>query len=200
MSIRLACKDDARAVLEIYGPFCNTPVSFEAGPPTVSEMQRRIRQTLAGLPWLVETDADSVRGFAYAGPHRSRQGYQWSVEVSAYVRAGWRGQGLGRSLYTSLFEILRLQGFYNAYAGIALPNAASVALHEAMGFRSIGIYHGVGYKAGAWRDVGWWELALRERGTDPAPPRDLPRLAASSDWPASLARLPPVRSEGMDRG
>jgi phosphinothricin acetyltransferase len=136
-----------------------------------------------------------VLGYAYAGAHGSRAAYQWSVDVSVYVREGARRTGVGRALYASLFAVLDLQGFYNAYAGATLPNPASVGLHESVGFRLVGVYRGVGYKLGAWHDVGWWHLPLRERVADPDPPADLPSVVGSEEWDAALTNgLPLLRS------
>ncbi|MEK7757267.1 MAG: arsinothricin resistance N-acetyltransferase ArsN1 family B [Planctomycetota bacterium] len=169
--IRLATLDDAVEVQHIYAPIVvETAVSFELEPPSVEEMRRRIETTLLTLPWLV-CACDGVIGYAYAGPFRSRPAYQWTVEVSAYVHVAHRGKGVARALYTSLFECLRVQGYRTALAGIALPNSASVALHERMGFRSVGVFHHVGYKLGAWHDVGWWELSLQSLPDPPSPPR-----------------------------
>ena len=108
-------------------------------------------------------------GCRTASSHRTRAAYQWSVDVSVYVHERARRRGVGRALYGALFGILRQQGFYSAYAGIALPNPASVRLHESMGFQPVGVYRSVGYKLGAWRDVGWWHLALRPAIEPPAP-------------------------------
>ena len=113
--------------------------------------------------------------------------YQWSVDVSVYVDEGHRHRGIGRALYTSLFALLRLQGFHAAHAGITLPNAGSVALHESLGFRRIGVYPGVGYKLGAWHDVGWWQLSLRERAASPGPPRALSEAQRDPAWSTALA-------------
>jgi phosphinothricin acetyltransferase len=121
-----------------------------------------------------------VAGYAYASRHRERRAYQWSVDVSCYVHRDFRRRGAGQRLYRRLLAILRRQGFFNAYAGIALPNEASVRLHERMGFRPIGVYANVGYKQGGWRDVGWWGLALAAPKPEPPEPialRDLgPRV------------------------
>jgi len=171
MTIRLASPKDAGQILEIYAPFCLTShVSFETHPPTVGELRQRIARTLTFLPWLVCEQDGLIRGYAYASRHRERAGYRWSVDVSVYVREGHRRKGLGRALYSSLFAILRLQGFYNVLAGIILPNPASVSLHESMGLRPLGVYQGIGFKCGRWHDVGWWQLALRPRVGDPEEP------------------------------
>jgi L-amino acid N-acyltransferase YncA len=194
--IRLATEYDAEPVADIYAPnVTDDIVSFETEAPSAQEMRRRIESTLQRFPWLVCERRGRVLGYAYAGAHRSRAAYRWSVDVSAYVDEGERRTGVGRALYTSLLSVLALQGFYNAYAGIALPNPASVRLHEAVGFRRVGICAGVGYKLGAWHDVGWWHLALRDRRADPEPPSDLTSTQGSAGWSAALASgLPFLRS------
>ena len=128
-------------------------------------------------------------GYAYASRHRERAAYQWSVDVSVYVRADAHRRGIGRALYTALLRIVTAQGFYGAYAGITLPNASSVGLHEAMGFRAVGVYRAVGYKLGAWHDVGWWDLDARcTPGVAPPPPLARRRRCATSpEWNGALA-------------
>jgi len=187
-AIRLATGEDAGEISAIYAPIVeHTIISFEVEPPAPDEMRRRIANTLEHLPWLVCEHHGRVAGYAYASGHSARAAYQWSVDVSAYVHARERRTGVGRALYASLFTVLVLQGFYNAYAGISLPNPASVGLHEALGFRPVGIYHGVGYKLGAWHDVGWWDLSLQEHVASPDPPLDLQTARASREWDAALA-------------
>jgi phosphinothricin acetyltransferase len=186
--IRLATEHDAEPMLAIYAPFCTTSaVSFEEEPPSPEEMRRRARSILARFPWLVCEDDGEVLGYVYGCPHRERSAYRWSVEVAAYVKEGQRRRGIGRALYVSLLKLLALQGFYNAYAGITLPNPASVALHEAVGFRAVGVYQGVGHKFGAWRDVGWWYRDLRPREGPPEPPRDLPAIQGAPGWEEGLS-------------
>jgi phosphinothricin acetyltransferase len=188
-SIRLAIERDAEQVADLYAPnVTDSIISFELEPPTADEMRRRIGGTLQRYPWLVCERRGRVLGYAYAGAHGSRAAYRWSVDVSVYVHREAHRMGVGRALYASLFAVLNLQGFYNAYAGATLPNPASVGLHEAMGFRPVGVYRGVGYKRGAWHDVGWWHLALRERVGDPDPPADLPSVLGSEGWDNALAK------------
>jgi L-amino acid N-acyltransferase YncA len=152
---------DAAACAAIYAPFvADTPVSFEERPPGEEEMRERIEGLAQRYPWLVAEEAGAVVGFAYASPHRERAAYRWAVDVTVYVAEGSRGRGVGRALYERLLELLAHQGFAVACAGITLPNAASVALHEACGFERVGVYPGIGWKAGAWRDVGWWHKRL----------------------------------------
>lgn len=194
-TIRLASGHDAEEIRAVYAPVVErTIISFEVEPPTADEMRRRISRTLERLPWLVCERQGRVAGYAYASEHSARAAYQWSVDVSAYVHEREHRRGVGRALYTSLFAVLVLQGFYNAYAGISLPNPASVGLHEAMGFQPVGIYHSVGYKLGAWHDVGWWGLSLQEHVAFPDPPVNLRTVHASEGWDAALSSgLPLLR-------
>jgi L-amino acid N-acyltransferase YncA len=196
--IRLATERDAQQIAAIYAPIVSdTIISFEFVPPTAVEMRRRIEATLKRYPWLVcERQGGRLLGYAYAGAHGSRAAYQWSVDVSVYVHEEARRRGVGRALYASLFAALELQGFYNAYAGATLPNPASVGLHESVGFRPVGVYRGVGYKLGAWHDVGWWQLPIRERVANPDPPAELPSVVGSEEWDAALRHgLPLLRSD-----
>jgi L-amino acid N-acyltransferase YncA len=186
-TIRLAVAADAAPIHAIYAPIVSaTSISFELEPPSVDELRQRIANTIATLPWLVCERDTTILGYAYASPHRARAAYQWSVDVSAYVHGSARRMGVGRALYTSLFAILRQQGFYNAYAGIALPNPASVGLHEALGFMPVGVYRHVGYKLGAWHDVGWWQLALQSCAGAPTPPLTLAEARTREEWNTAL--------------
>ncbi len=186
--IRLATEGDAAQILEIYAPFCrDTAVSFEIEPPPLDEMERRIARTLPILPWLVCEGDGRVWGYGYASRHRERAAYLWSVDVSVYVREGLHRRGIGRALYTSLFAILRLQGYYNAVAGVALPNPGSEGLHQAMGFQLVGVYRSIGYKCGDWHDVAWSQLALHAPEPHPLPPLDLTSLRSSAEWDRAIA-------------
>ena len=180
MTIHIATPDDAEAVAAIYAPIvANTSISFELAPPSVDEMRGRIEKTQQDLPWLVSEDAQcAVNGYAYASKHRERPAYQWSVDVTAYVREDARGLGVGKRLYQALFAELATLGYFQAFAGIALPNDASVALHESLGFQPIGIYRKVGFKLGAWHDVGWWQKELRSPA-EPTNPTAFGRGAAT---------------------
>lgn len=177
--IRVADPDrDAAAIASIYRPAVESTIaSFEEIAPGPEQMAERIAATLPQLPWLVADDgADGAIGYAYAGPHRERAGYRWSVNVSVYVGAGHQRRGVGRALYDELIPILRSQRFVNAYAGIALPNDASVALHEAIGMRRVALYERVGFKFGAWHDVAWYWLRLGEPSVPPPEPVPLSKL------------------------
>jgi L-amino acid N-acyltransferase YncA len=187
--IRLATPQDAPAIAAIYDPeVVSTAISFEEEPPGAAVMERRISEGSAFAPWLVDTgESGRVQGYAYASKHRERGAYRWSVDVAVYVGADQRGKGVGRALYTSLIALLRLQGFYAAHAGITLPNPASIALHESMGFAPVGIYRAVGYKLEVWRDVGWWQLDLREREPRPSPPASVAEAMKAPAWSSALS-------------
>jgi len=202
--LRLAEPADAAAVAAIYAPVvAGTAISFELEPPDSREMEARIAAALGFAPWLVCCDGGAVVGYAYAARHRERAAYRWSVDVSVYVGEGRRRGGVGRALYGSLLALLRLQGFCAAHAGITLPNAASVGLHEALGFRPVGVYRKVGFKLGAWHDVGWWQLELRERRGPPAPTLSMAELRRAPGFDAALAAglaPPPARPAGPVAG
>ncbi|MGK3982526.1 arsinothricin resistance N-acetyltransferase ArsN1 family B [Sorangium sp. So ce136] len=185
--LRMAHAGDAAAVAAIYAPSVSGPTSFELEPPTAAEMAARIAGVLAHAPWLVLERDGMVVGYAYGARHRDRAAYQWSVDTSVYIDAAHHRTGVGRALYRALLQLLRLQGFYVAHAGVTLPNPASVGFHEALGFEPIGVYRDVGYKQGAWRDVGWWRLALRAPDGPPASPRSPAEMAGHPAWAAFLA-------------
>lgn len=188
-TIRLAEDADAAAVAAIYAPFCEaSAVSFEDRAPSAAEMAARIRGLTERLPWLVLDTDGVVAGYAYASPHRDRAAYRWAVDTSVYVGSGYRRRGVARALYATLFDVLRRQGYSKAYAGITLPNPASIALHEAVGFQPVGVYRGVGYKLGAWHDVAWYGLTLQAERPNPAPPVPLARVRGSPEWHDAVAR------------
>jgi phosphinothricin acetyltransferase len=169
---------DAAACAAIYAPYVSDGVaSFETAPPDAAEMEQRIARNWATHPWLVAERDGRVAGFAYGCPHRTRAAYRWAADVSVYVGADHQRSGVGRALYEALLPLLRAQGICTVCAGVTLPNPASVALHEAMGFQPVGVYRSIGWKFGAWHDVGWWQLELeRPSGgapAEPGPPRRL---------------------------
>ena len=180
---------------EIYRPaVTERATSFEIDPPDANAMATRIESCLARFPWLVAEDEGRVIGYAYASPHRSRSAYQWSVEVSAYVSDRAQRRGVARALYEALFRVLALQGFWNAYAGITLPNEASDGFHRALGFAPVGVFRGIGYKLGRWHDVLWLERALAPLAdAAPAPTIDLALLAHSPLLDAAISGKPTPR-------
>jgi phosphinothricin acetyltransferase len=161
VSIRAAdAARDGTACAAIYAPYvADTVITFELDPPTADDMSARIARYGASHAWLVAEVGGAVAGYAYASPHRDRAAYQTSCDVGIYCRMNARGMGLGRALYGALLPILAAK-YHAAFAGIALPNDASVRLHEAFGFTPLGIYREVGWKLGQWRDVGWWQRLL----------------------------------------
>lgn len=171
--IRPARTSDAEAIRAIYGPIVtSSSISFEESVPSMEEIVRRMTSR-PRLPWLVAVVGDEVAGFAYASTHRARPAYRWSAECSVYVSERSRGSGIGRQLYERLIAEVRDLGYASLFAGIALPNPASVTLHERLGFRSIGVFPDVGFKLGGWHDVGWWALPLHpEPPVRPPDPRE----------------------------
>jgi L-amino acid N-acyltransferase YncA len=173
-TLRLATPADAAGCLAIYRPFVETShTTFETDVPSLDEFAHRIESTLAQRPWIVADEGGRVVGYAYASPIKDRAAYQWSVEVAVYVAAEWRGRGVGRALYDALFRCLAGQGFVNAIGIIALPNDASIALHESLGFEKISHLKEIGFKLGKWHDSGWWQKRLAPLPTQPPPPRAL---------------------------
>jgi phosphinothricin acetyltransferase len=189
-TIRLADENDASQMLEIYAPIVQeTTISFELEPPSETEFQNRIQSYQQKMPWLVCEINGQLAGYAYASPYRTRAAYQWSVESSVYVSENHRRKGIAKALYTALLKLLQLQGFYNVVAAIALPNQPSVAVHEAVGFVPVGVFHRVGFKFGKWRDVGYWQLSLQSEqsflsnGDEPInPPVSVSEIQKSPLW------------------
>jgi phosphinothricin acetyltransferase len=185
--IRIATGEDAADVAAIYAPYVrDTAISFELDPPDEREMRRRIVTTLEGTPWLVCAEGGSVLGYAYGARHHERAAYRWSADVTVYVHESARRRGVGDALYRALLPVLVRQGYRRAYAGITLPNPGSVGLHEAHGFRPVGVYTSVGWKLGAWRDVGYWGLALAAADGAPAEPVPFRELRADPEVARAL--------------
>ncbi len=177
--IRVASIEDARAILSIYAPFCmpEAIASFELVPPSLEDMQQRIQQVLLKYPWLVYEIDGRVVGYASASQYQARAAYDWSVTVSIYLHEAARGLGVGKTLYAQLFNLLRKLNYYNAYAGITMPNPASVALHKSMGFTEVGLTPKVGYKANQWLDVALLWLELQPHAANPVEPVPFPQMA-----------------------
>jgi len=160
--IRPATSADAGAIAAIYNNYvATTTITFEEEAVALSEMASRITTVSAQLPWYVYERNGEVIGYAYATPWRARSAYRFSVETTVYVAPACARQGVGLQLYTALIEALRARGIQVALGGIALPNLASVALHENLGFEKVAHFKRVGRKFEQWIDVGYWELQLR---------------------------------------
>jgi phosphinothricin acetyltransferase len=168
-SIRAAAPSDAAAIATIYNHYVtDTIVTFEEEPVTADEIARRIEEVRsASLPWLVAEEGGHVVGYAYATPWRSRIGYRFSAEITVYLAPARAGHGIGSKLYGELFPLLQARGIHAVMGGIALPNEASVALHEKFGLRKVAHFDEVGFKFQRWIDVGYWQRTLQP----PPPPR-----------------------------
>ncbi|HEX6509591.1 MAG TPA: arsinothricin resistance N-acetyltransferase ArsN1 family B [Chloroflexota bacterium] len=159
--IRSATSDDAAQICEIYNHYVlHTAVTFEEEAVRPEEMARRIGEIVPKLPWLVWEEDGRVLGYCYAKPWRPRFAYRYSVECTVYVYIDACGRGIGSQLYRVLMSDLQERGFHTAIGGILVPNNASVALHEALGFEKVAHFCQVGWKFGKWHDVGYWELIL----------------------------------------
>jgi phosphinothricin acetyltransferase len=182
-NIRLAIAEDALAIAGIYGPYCeSTVISFEEKAPTAEEMARRIGAIRATKPWIVLEDQARIIGYAYASPHHERAAYRWSVSTAIYISRDHHRRGAGRALYTTLFALLHGLGYRQATAGITLPNPASVGLHAAFGFAPVGVYRRIGYKMGAWHDVGWYQAEIQHGSGTPAEPRSIRNLVDTNEF------------------
>lgn len=181
ITLRLASLDDAASILAIYAPYCaSTNVTFEVVPPTIDQMRERISRIMDEYPWLVGELDGKVVGYVYASRFRERAAYRWTAEVAAYVAPEMQRRGLGRALYTTLFSILRSQGYVQAVAGITVPNQPSIRLHERVGFRQTGLFPAVGHKDHQWLDVGWWQLTLQSELKNPPEPQPIRVLRDSA--------------------
>ncbi len=171
---------DAEDCAALYAPYVtDTIISFEDAPPSAEDMRGRIELLSRTHSWLVAEDGGELVGYAYSCPHRDRAAYCWASEVSVYVARDRHRQGIGSALYGELLGLVARQGLYVACAGITLPNPGSVGLHERCGFHEVGVYRQIGFKFGAWHDVGWWQLQLNDPARLPeAPPGPPPRLGA----------------------
>lgn len=183
--IRLASPSDAAKILAIYAPYIsNTSLTFETEIPDSSAFADRINCYLQQWPWLVWETEGRIAGYAYGSRYRDRTGYQWCVESSVYVHEDFHGRGIAKALYAALFRLLKMQGYFNVYAVINLPNDPSTHLHEACGFRWFASYENVGYKLGKWKTVGWWKLQLRDYIDNPPPPQPFNRLTTEDVYHA----------------
>jgi L-amino acid N-acyltransferase YncA len=192
-AIRVAEEGDGPPIAAIYGPYVrDTAISFEIEPPTAQMMADRIARTLETHPWLVAEIGGKVVGYAYAGKHRERPAYRWTVDTTIYLDTSVHRRGIGRALYLILLEILRDQGFCSAFAEIVLPNAGSIRLHESLGFGAIGIHEHIGFKLGCWHDIGYWRMALAQPTLSPCDPVAFADLRVTSGF---VKRLQLVGSE-----
>jgi len=174
-TIRPVTTDDAAAIAAIYNHYvADTIVTFEEQGVTAADMAGRINAIESeGLPWLVAVEDELVVGYAYASKWKGRCAYRFSVESTIYLDRSATGRGIGTALYQGLLAVLRKLDLHAVIGGVALPNAASVALHEKLGFRKVAQFHEVGFKFQRWIDVGYWQLTL-QASARPEGPRDPP--------------------------
>lgn len=181
--IRLITEADTQAVLDIYKYYVeHTIISFEYEAPTFEEYLQRIKTNTEKYPWLVCLYNNKIIGYAYGSTHRYRTAYQWSPESTIYIAHDFHTKGIGRILYETLFALLKLQGYYNVFAGVALPNEKSVGFHRALGFEEIGIFKNVGYKHGNWHHTHWFQLTLNEHNINPANPKKMQEIISTKEF------------------
>lgn len=166
--LRPATIKDIPEMLNIYGPFVSdTTVTAEYEVPSKQEFTKRLNEYTQKTPWLVCEIDGQIAGYAYASPHRTRAAYQWSAETSIYVNPSFHRSGIATALYSALFSLLHIQGYYNIYVGITCPNPKSFSLHSSMGFEKSGTYHNSMFKFGEWHDVIWMGKSLRAHNDIP---------------------------------
>lgn len=178
--IRQVKAKDSKDILAIYAPYIeHTAISFETQVPSLVDFTNRIASISEQYPYLVYIIDGEIIGYAYASKHRERAAYCYDVDVSIYVLQAYHGLGIAGKLYSCLFECLNELGYYNAYAGIALPNEKSEFFHKKYGFSTVGVFHKTGYKFGKWHDIMWLQKTIREHENHPAPPASIKQLTAS---------------------
>ena len=168
MAVRFAEAGDIPALLNIYNQYIDTAITFEYFLPTEAEFAERMKNISGIYPYLVYEEKKRVIGYAYAHRQKERDAYKWNAELSIYIERDSVSKGYGKSLYSSLIEVLRLQGIKTVYGGVTLPNEKSEKLHMGLGFKPIGIYHNTGYKCGSWHDVIWYEKEIAGYEGEPA--------------------------------
>jgi L-amino acid N-acyltransferase YncA len=174
LEIRLANKSDCTEILNIYRHYVlNSAITFEYDVPSLDEMESRMMNTQMKYPYLVAAIEGKIIGYVYATDFRHRAAYQWSPESTVYLHKDFKGQGIGRILYQKLIGILKLQGYYNVFGGVALPNDASISLHLKLGFEEIGTYRNIGYKNGKWHSTCWFQLGLNNYSHNPEVPKSI---------------------------
>lgn len=176
MTIRLATVQDAPALLSIYGQYIDTTITFECALPTENEFAQRIMSISAEYPYLVCEDTGRIVGYAYAHRQKEREAYQWNAELSIYLDRSSTSKGIGKTLYITLIELLKVQGVKTVYGGVTVPNEKSERLHAGLGFRRLGTYRHTGYKCGDWQDVCWFEKAIASYDAQPSPVTPISRI------------------------
>lgn len=182
-NIRLGNKSDIDKILSIYKPFIeNTVITFEYEVPSINNFNTRIFNIQKKYPLLVCEINNEVIGYAYASQFGERAAFNWSVELSIYVNPKYHKCKIGKSLYSALFEILKLQGYYNAYAKITSPNIKSEHLHKSLNFNLVGIYKHVAFKFNHWQDLACYELKLKDYTKTPIPPKSINEVSKTPEF------------------
>lgn len=187
--IRLATINDSDSILKIYAPFItDTVITFEYQVPTETEFRNRMAGIQKEYPWIVCEIDNCIVGYAYASRFHEREAYQWSADFSIYIHPEYHRKHIGKALYYALCELLKLQGFYNAYALVTMPNRNSESLHESFGFKTTGVCHNVGYKLGSWHDVKWYELNLNPQPDAPEKPISIGEIENATEFKSILEK------------
>lgn len=181
--IRIVNINDAKQIAEVYKPYVlNTANTFEYDVPDVEEIGNRIAKISKQYPYLVCEYDGQIVGYAYGSTHRERTAYQWSLETTVYFSEQHHRKGIAKALYTTLFDILRLQGYYSIYVSVLLSNNKSVAFHRAMGFEDIGVFKNIGYKLGEWHANLWMQYFLQEHITEPPVPIAIGEIVKTEEY------------------
>ncbi len=187
--IRLVTPLDSAALLEIYAPYVkNTVITFEYEVPTITEFSGRIANITKKYPWLVCETNGRIVGYAYASQFHERSAYDWSVDASVYVHPDYQGKKIGAALYSCLFDLLKLQGFYNVYAIITGANQRSLDFHQSFGFKPAGLYHKVGYKFNQWQDVQWLALTIKDHSQPPQKPKSVDDIKDTPEFDLAVSK------------
>jgi len=168
MKLRLANINDTEGILNVYKPYVeNTTITFEYDVPSLEEFKNRILTISKNFPYIVCEVDDTIVGYAYASKYHGRSAFAWTVELSIYVNENYHNHKISHKLYSSLLDILKIQGVYNAYSCITIPNEKSKKFHERFGFNLVGTFSNSGYKFGKWIDVMWMEKNLIDYNLPP---------------------------------
>ena len=167
---RRATEEDVVSILAIYAPYVtDSAITFEYDVPSEEEFRQRIRTISAEYPYFVCESDGQIIGYAYAHRHMERAAYQWNAEISIYIRQGFTGKGLGKTICQALIDLLRLQGIRNVFSCVTIPNERSAHLHHSMEFSTEGIFQNAGYKCGKWQTIAWFRKNIAPYSNEPAP-------------------------------
>lgn len=166
---RRATEEDVVSILAIYAPYVtDSAITFEYDVPSEEEFRQRIRTISAEYPYFVCESDGQIIGYAYAHRHMERAAYQWNAEISIYIRQGFTGKGLGKTMCQALIDLLRLQGIRNVFSCVTIPNERSAHLHHSMEFSTEGIFQNAGYKCGKWQTIAWFRKNIAPYTNEPA--------------------------------